>query len=78
MGTQSSYPVTLLEVNEKEEGVVALHLPIGPLKTRSGLEPVPRYEPSTYQPISHRGRYDYLAIRRDGSSDRSFMVDPLR
>ena len=25
--------VTLLEVGEKEEGVVALHLPTGPLKT---------------------------------------------
>ena len=39
--------VTLLEVSEREEGVVAVHLPIGPLKTHSGLEPVPRYEPST-------------------------------
>ena len=48
--TESQYlVVTLLEVNEKEEGVVAF----GPLKTRSGLEPVPRCEPSTYQPISH-------------------------
>ena len=28
----------MLEVNEKED-VVALHLPIGPLKTRSVLEP---------------------------------------
>ena len=27
---------------------MALHLPIGPLKTCSGLEPVPRCEPSTY------------------------------
>ena len=35
----------LLEVSEKEEGVV-------PLKTGSGLETVPRDEPSTYQPIS--------------------------
>ena len=26
----------MLEVNESKEGVVALHLPIGPLKTRSG------------------------------------------
>ena len=26
---------------------MALHLSIRPLKTRSGLEPVPRYEPST-------------------------------
>ena len=25
--------VTMLEVSEKDEGVVALHLPIGPLKT---------------------------------------------
>ena len=31
---------------------MALHPPIGPLKTGSGLEPVPRYEPSTYKPIS--------------------------
>ena len=31
---------------------MALHLPIGPLKTRSELEPVPRYEPSTYKPIA--------------------------
>ena len=28
-------------VNEREDGVVALHLPIAPLKTRSELEPVP-------------------------------------
>ena len=46
--------VSLLEVSEKEVGVVALHLPIGPLKPRSGLESVPRYEPSTNQPISQR------------------------
>ena len=31
----------MLEVSEKEKGVVAIHLPIGFLKTRSGLEPVP-------------------------------------
>ena len=31
---------------------MALHLSIGPLKTRSGLELVPRFEPSTYQPIT--------------------------
>ena len=34
------------------KGVLALHLPTGPLKISSGLEPVPRCEPSTYQPIS--------------------------
>ena len=32
---------------------MAIHLSIGSLKTCSGLEPVPRCEPSTYQPISH-------------------------
>ena len=32
--------VTVLEVSKKEEGVVALHLRIGPLKTCSGLESV--------------------------------------
>ena len=30
----------------------AIHLPIGPLKPRSGMEPVPRYKPSTYQPLT--------------------------
>ena len=40
------------KVSEKDEGVVALHLPTGPLKTCSGLEPVPRCQPSTYQPIT--------------------------
>ena len=39
--------VTLLEISERDEGVV-------PLKTRSGLDPVPRCEPSTCQSI----RYD--------------------
>ena len=34
--------VTLLEVSEKEDDVVALHLPTGTLKTRSGLEPISR------------------------------------
>ena len=42
----------MLEVSEREEGVVTLHVPIGPLKTCSGLEPEPKCEPSTYQPIS--------------------------
>ena len=49
----------MLEVREKEEGVVALHLPIAiimimimPLKTCSGLEQLLRCEPSTYQPIA--------------------------
>ena len=62
MGTHSSYElgcpsrtvnwqlVTLLNVSEKEEGVTALHLPRGPFQTRSGLEQVPRCEPSTLQP----------------------------
>ena len=31
----------MLEVSEREEGVVVIHLSIGPLKTSSGLEPVP-------------------------------------
>ena len=63
MGSHSSYEldciqdsrlvvVTQLEVIEKEEGVVALNIPTGPLKVRSGLELVPRCDPSTYQPIS--------------------------
>ena len=36
----------------KEEGVVGLHLPTEPLKTRSGVEPVQICEHNTYQPIS--------------------------
>ena len=31
---------------------MALHLSNVPLKTRSGLEPVPRCEPSTYQSLN--------------------------
>ena len=31
---------------------MTLHLPIGSLKTHSRLEPVPKCEPSTYQPIA--------------------------
>ena len=41
MSTHSSYEllvVTLLAVSEREECVVALHLPTGPLKARSVLE----------------------------------------
>ena len=40
--------VTLLEVSEGDEDVVALHLPTEHLETCSGLEPVLRYKPSTY------------------------------
>ena len=39
--------VTLVEVSEREEGIVDLHLPIGPLKTSSGFELVPRCEPTS-------------------------------
>ena len=31
---------------------MAIHLPTGPLKTRSGLKPITRSELTTYQPIS--------------------------
>ena len=43
MGCQSRTVsfVSLLVVNVREEGVMALNLPIGPLKSSSGLEPVP-------------------------------------
>ena len=44
----------MLEISEREDGVVALHLPIGPLKTRYVLELVPRCELGTYQTISRR------------------------
>ena len=73
MGTHSNYQlgclsrtvdyylvVTLLEVSEGEQTLVALHIPTGPLKPRSELEPVPRFETSTHQSISrwpsHGGR----------------------
>ena len=38
-------------INEREEGVVALHLPIEFIKARSGWEPEPGFEPSTYLPV---------------------------
>ena len=31
---------------------MAIHQPIGPLKTRSGLEPVPRYDPVPTSPLA--------------------------
>ena len=34
---------------------MVIHLPIGPLKTRSELGSVPRCDPSTYQPIRKEG-----------------------
>ena len=57
MGTHSSYQlrrlvVTLSEVSERDEVVVALHPPIRPLKKRSMLEPVPRCVRSTYSPLA--------------------------
>ena len=42
----------MLEVTGREDGEVALHLPIGPLKTSSELESLPRCKPNIYQPIS--------------------------
>ena len=39
----------MLVVNEREEGVVGLLLPIGSLNTRSRLESIPRCEPNTYE-----------------------------
>ena len=65
--------VTLLEVSEREreEGVVALHLPIGLLKTRSGLETVSRCEPNTYQPI--RRWHSHCAI---GAGPTNYQLTP--
>ena len=44
LGTHLSYPRclsrTVVNFYRREEGVVALHLPIESLKTRSGLEPL--------------------------------------
>ena len=40
----------MLEVNEKEEGVMAL--PIVPLKTRPGLEPVPNANAVPTSPLA--------------------------
>ena len=57
----------MLEVSDREEGVVALHLPTGPLKTRSELEPVPRCEPSTYQPSSNTVKKERYLIRQDNT-----------
>ena len=44
-----------------EDGVVVLNLHTGSLKTRSRLEPPPRCEPITYQPISKCLRHCVIA-----------------
>ena len=46
--------VSLLVLNEREESVVVLHLSNGLLKTCSGLEPVTKCAPFTYQPIGQQ------------------------
>ena len=66
-------------VSEREEGVVALHLSTGPLKTRSGLEPVSRCEPSTYQPISRlhsHGAGD--VVLAESESLNKIIVGPVK
>ena len=53
---------------------MALHLPIRPLKTRSGLEPVPRCEPSTTAP-SGPVSYTYSLIHLNSALYRSRYRD---
>ena len=62
----------MLEFSEREEDVVALHIPIEPLKTRSGQDPVPRCEPRTYQPISRR--LSHCAIGAGNNDSRSVFI----
>ena len=58
----------------REEDVVSLHLPIGPLKkTLSMLEPVPRCEPSTYQSISRL--HSHCAIGAVLTSEQLHVAD---
>ena len=45
--------VFLLHVCHREEGVVAIHLATGVLKTCCGLGLAPRCEPSTYHPLDN-------------------------
>ena len=55
MGTHSSYQllvVTLLEVSEREEGVMALHLPIEPLKPALGLSRYRDANPGPSSPLA--------------------------
>ena len=47
---------------------MTIHLPIGSLKTRSGLEPVPRCEASTYQPTAPSGPVETLCPESISSS----------
>ena len=51
---------------------MALHLSNGPLKTRSGLELVPRCEPSIYQLNSY---LKYLATASSGPVAMPTMLD---
>ena len=49
----SSLVVTLLEVSKRDEGVVAIHLPIGSLKTCSGLERYRDVNPVPTSPLTN-------------------------
>ena len=54
---------------------MALHLPIGSLKTHSGLEPVSRCEPSTYGPISQL--HSHCAIGAGSSHVSQNLLDVI-
>ena len=67
------------------EGAVSLHLPNEPLKTHYGLEPVPRCEPSTYNPIrwwlslcviGASNLYMYVYI--EGEVSLQLPIEPLK
>ena len=67
----------LLEVSEREEGIVALHLPNGPLKSHSRLELVLRCEPSTYQPINSKILV-FVSERKEGIVALHLPHGPLK
>ena len=51
---------------------MVLHLSIGFLKTRSGLEPVPRYEPNTYH--SFNRRFSHCAVDAGLTGNKFVLV----
>ena len=56
---------------------MALNLLIEPLKTRSGLEPVLRCEPSTYQPINSK-LVVFVNDRDTGVVALNLLIGPLK
>ena len=71
--------VTLFQVSEREEGAVAIHLPIGPLKPRSGSNTTFVKDMSTYDKWNMIGHL--FIYRMKGQLDTTLnwlVLDPRK